>query len=145
MKEYKNKVSLVEGIQKSSEFFIAEFNDIKENDKSLLLDGVDRSPAEIIAYQLGWLNLIRSWDNDETNGIDVVTPSINYKWNNLGGLYKEFCSKYKEYTLQELINIFKHDVKSFIDWVNTFDENELFTPGSRKWASSTASNWPIWK
>jgi hypothetical protein len=27
----------------------------------------------------------------------------------------------------------------------TNKEEDLFTAGSRKWASSTPSNWPVWK
>ena len=30
----------------------------------------------MIAYQLGWLNLIQSWENDNKNNIPVVTPSL---------------------------------------------------------------------
>ncbi|RCF64157.1 ClbS/DfsB family four-helix bundle protein, partial [Enterococcus faecium] len=29
---------------------------------------VDRTPAENLAYQVGWTNLILKWENDERNG-----------------------------------------------------------------------------
>ncbi|EAF4108610.1 ClbS/DfsB family four-helix bundle protein [Listeria monocytogenes] len=42
------------------------------------------------AYQLGWLNLLLEWEAKEKAGLEVNTPSDNYKWNNLGGLYQLF-------------------------------------------------------
>jgi hypothetical protein len=31
----------------------------------MLIEGVERTPAQMIAYQLGWLDLIMGWDKDE--------------------------------------------------------------------------------
>lgn len=32
------------------------------------MKGVDRTPAQMIAYQLDWLDLIMKWDRDEAEG-----------------------------------------------------------------------------
>lgn len=58
MREYESKVALIAEIEKKAALFIGEFSEISEQDKDLLLDGVDRSPAQMIAYQLGWLKLV---------------------------------------------------------------------------------------
>ncbi len=67
-----------------------EFVNIDEKDKSKMIDGVGRTPSQIISYQLGWLDLIRKWDKDEADGKVVVTLASRYKWNNLTGFTKVF-------------------------------------------------------
>ncbi|MGF6907286.1 ClbS/DfsB family four-helix bundle protein [Fusobacterium sp. PH5-44] len=145
MIEYANKKTLVDEIRKTSDSFIKEFIDIHEIDRDTRLSGVDRTPQEMIAYQLGWLNLIRNWDKDELAGKEIHMPAIGYKWNKLGGLYQSFYLKYKEISLEKLVEIFKSDVESFIKWFDNFDEEEIFKPAGRKWAASTPANWPISK
>ena len=56
-----------------------EFVNIDEKDKSKMIDGVGRTPSQIISYQLGWLDLIRKWDKDEADGKVVVTLASGYK------------------------------------------------------------------
>jgi hypothetical protein len=53
------KKALVNEIKNTADAFIKEFDDIQENEEDLHFDGVDRTPQEMIAYQLGWMDLIR--------------------------------------------------------------------------------------
>lgn len=145
MQGYENKNALIIEIKKTASLFIKEFVDIDEKDKSKLIDGVDRTPSQIISYQLGWLDLIRKWDDDEAAGKIVVTPAPEYKWNNLGGLYQSFYVEYSDHSLLELQNLFNRKVEDLIEWLNNFTQDDLFIAGGRKWASSTPSNWPVWK
>ncbi|HCW52298.1 MAG TPA: cytoplasmic protein [Clostridium sp.] len=145
MVEYKSKEDLIIEISNRSKLFIQEFDNINEQDKDVLLNGVDRTPAQMIAYQLGWMNLILHWEAQEKKGQIVVTPSPNYKWNNLGGLYESFYNQYDGYSLNELIHMFIETENKIIELINTYTDIEFFQPGGRKWASSTTSNWPIWK
>jgi len=145
MQGYESKKALISEIEKTADLFSNEFSDVKEEDKDKLIDGVDRTPAQMIAYQLGWLDLIMKWDKDEAEGRSVVTPCEDYKWNNLGGLYQSFYDKFSSYSLAELQDLFKEKVSVFVQWLDGFTEEDVFTTGSRKWASSTPSNWPVWK
>ena len=145
MQEYASKNALIDEIRKTAELFIKEFDDVSEDDKNLLLDGVDRTPREIIAYQLGWMSLIRGWDKDELDGKAVITPAPGFKWNQMGVLYQGFYDKYEGESISRLRTLFVADLDSFIEWLDGFSDDELFKLGSRKWASSTSSNWPIWK
>jgi len=74
MQGYESKKALIAEIEKTAALFINEFSDVKEEEKDKLIDGVDRTPAEMIAYQLGWLDLVMGWDRDEAAGKVVVTP-----------------------------------------------------------------------
>lgn len=145
MQEYTSKEALVEEIKKTAAQFIGEFDDVAEKDSNLRLEGVDRTPREIIAYQLGWMGLIRGWDSDELAGKEVITPAPGYKWNKMGAIYEDFYASYNTQSLSELKQMYKEAVSGLIDWLQGFSDDELFQPGGRKWASSTSSNWPIWK
>ncbi|MGL5715531.1 MAG: ClbS/DfsB family four-helix bundle protein [Paraclostridium sp.] len=145
MVEYKNREELISEISKRAKLFINEFDCIDEKDKGKLIDEVDRTPAQMIAYQLGWMNLILDWETQEKKGQNVITPAPNYKWNNLGGLYELFYKKYDEYSLKELCIMFVETEEKIIELINTYTDIELFQQGGRHWSSSTPSNWPIWK
>jgi hypothetical protein len=99
----------------------------------------------MIAYQLGWLNLILSWERQEQQGVTVITPHPGYKWNNLGGLYESFYKQYEHYSLQQLRGMFQESEQQIEQLTEKFTDAELFQPGRRKWASSTPANWPVWK
>ncbi|MDR0908396.1 MAG: ClbS/DfsB family four-helix bundle protein [Spirochaetaceae bacterium] len=145
MKDYENKQALINEIKAAADAFIKEFDEIAESDKDIRLDGVDRTPQEMIAYQLGWMSLIRGWDKDELAGKTVVTPAPGLKWNQMGVLYDGFYKQYVAKSLKELRTQFVKDLDSFIKWFDGFTDDEVFKSGGRKWASSTSSNWPIWK
>lgn len=145
MQEYKDKYELIDEIEKRGNLFINEFNSINELEKDKLIEGVDRTPSEIIAYQLGWMNLILKWEELEKEGVEVKTPTNNYKWNNLGGLYKEFYLEYENYSLNELTKEFNKIVDKIIELIMNYSDEELFKQNQRQWASTTKSNWPIWK
>lgn len=145
MAGYENREELILEISKRADLFIEEFKDINEEDKDKLIDGIDRTPAQMIAYQLGWMKLILDWEKQEKEGSIVITPTPDYKWNKLGGLYESFYKQYEDYSLEELSNMFIDTKESVIELINSYTDKELFEQGGRKWASSTPSNWPIWK
>ncbi|MDT8718059.1 ClbS/DfsB family four-helix bundle protein [Clostridium sp. 19966] len=145
MAGYQNRQELILEISNRAKLFIEEFNDIDEKDKDRLIDGVDRTPTQMIAYQLGWMNLILDWEKQERQGHVVITPTPAYKWNNLSGLYESFYKQYKEYTLKELSTMFIKAEQQVIEMINSYTDAELFQQGGRKWSSSTPSNWAICK
>ncbi|MGL5244455.1 MAG: ClbS/DfsB family four-helix bundle protein [Sarcina sp.] len=145
MVEYKSKEELIVQISNTSKLFIEEFHSVDEKDKDILINEVDRTPSQMIAYQLGWMNLLLSWEKEEQAGNTVITPTHEYKWNNLGGLYKNFYEEYEKYTLSELCHMFKNTEQQIMELINSYTDEELFECGARKWASSTPSNWPVCK
>ncbi|MGG6313983.1 ClbS/DfsB family four-helix bundle protein [Paenibacillus macerans] len=76
MQGYADKHALISEIQKTAHLFIAEIEGISETDRARRFEEVDRTPQEMIAYQLGWMSLIRGWDRDELEGKEVVTPKF---------------------------------------------------------------------
>lgn len=144
MKEYDSKETLIAAIQKSYQLFDKEFDDIPEQMINTRINAVDKTPQEMLAYQLGWLQLVMSWEKDELDGKAVVTPAPGIKWNQLGLLYHQFYAEFSGYSLKELRDLFKKSVEAWCGWIDQLCDEELFTPNMRKWTVTTA-NWPIWK
>ena len=144
MKTYADKQTLLDTIEERYAKFRAEFTDIPEEKRELLVEGVDKTPSEMLSYQLGWLNLLLSWDRDEVAGIEVETPAPGYKWNNLGGLYQSFYEHYGQQSLQDQLAALDLLVKELWTWIETLSQSELFDAGVRRWAT-TKAQWPLWK
>ena len=136
MRTYENKDELKNEINKSFAKYISEFNDIPELLKDKRVDEVDRTPAENLAYQVGWTTLILKWEADERKGLQVKTPSDNFKWNQLGELYQWFTDTYAHLSLQELKDLLNENVDSIYAMIDSLSEEELFKPHMRKWADS---------
>ena len=62
MRTYENKEELKNEINKSFAKYISEFDDIPEYLKDMRVDEVDRTPAENLAYQVGWTTLVIKWE-----------------------------------------------------------------------------------
>ena len=99
MRSYESKEELKNEIKKTFEKYISEFDNIPEELKDKRLEEVDRTPAENLAYQVGWTTLVLKWEEDEKKGIDVKTPSDKFKWNQLGELYQWFTDTYANKSL----------------------------------------------
>ncbi|WP_310831402.1 ClbS/DfsB family four-helix bundle protein [Paenibacillus pedocola] len=140
--EYTSKQNLTETIHTLYLLLDAEFAEINDNHKDLRIPEVDRTPAEMIAYQLGWLHLVMGWDKAELEGHSVCMPSPLYQWNQLGGLYQSFYTEYAAYSLAELRELFRQAEQQWLAWIGTLTEEELFTQGIRGWTGSK-DNWPM--
>ena len=102
MRVYENKENLKTEINKAFVKYISEFDNIPETLKDKRVDEVDRTPAENLAYQVGWTTLLLKWEEDERKGFQVKTPLDKFKWNQLGELYQWFTDTYAHLSLQEL-------------------------------------------
>ena len=147
MKVYTSKEELKGEIRKSYTKFIAEFDDIPEDMKDVSAEGVDRTPAENLAYQVGWTSLVLKWEYDERNGLEVKTPSDQFKWNQLGELYNWFSDKYAGLSLQELRAMLEKNIQGIYEMIDSMSDEELFTPHHRKWADGATKSavWEVYK
>lgn len=133
MQKYQNKQELISEINKTYDLFIREFDDVTNSDIHTRVDSVDKTPSEMISYQIGWLNSILEWEKDELARKDVITPSHLYKWNELGKLYQSFFDAYANDDLEKLLNKLSQTKERFVNWIASLDERVLFEPDQRKW------------
>ena len=147
MRTYENKEELKTEISKTFEKYISEFDNIPEALKDIRVDEVDRTPAENLAYNVGWTTLVLKWEEDERNGLPVKTPSDEFKWNQLGGLYQWFTDTYAPLSLTELKNMLNENVTAIYAMIDSMSEDELFQPHMRKWADDATKTavWEVYK
>lgn len=147
MKQYTSKEELKGEIQKAYSKYIAEFDNIPESLKDLHCEEVDRSPAENLAYQVGWTTLLLKWEQDERAGLEVKTPSDQFKWNQLGQLYQWFSDAYAGLSLQELCARLDDNVTAIYEMIDSMSDAELFQAHQRKWADEATKSavWEVYK
>lgn len=146
MATYESGTDLVDAIMKKGDKFIAEFEDIPEQDWDELLPEADaRTPRQMLAYQLGWMSLLLDWEHSEEEGHVMHMPAPGYSWDQLDELYEMFYETWRNATPDQMIETFNEQI-SYLCWMITaFSQEELFEQGHRQWASSTPSAWPVWK
>ena len=134
-------------IKRAYDKYIAEFEDIPESLKDKRCMEVDRTPAENLAYQVGWTTLVLKWENDEQAGLPVKTPSDGFKWNQLGELYQWFTNTYANLSLKELMGMLDDNIQKIFTMIDSMTEEELFLPHKRKWADEATKTavWEVYK
>lgn len=147
MRSYENKDELKNEIKKTFEKYIAEFETIPEDLKDTRVDEVDRTPAENLAYQVGWTTLLLKWEEDEKKGKDVKTPSDSFRWNQLGELYQRFTDTYASNSLKDLKSMLTENIEAIYLMIDELNEEELFKPHMRKWAdeATKTATWEVYK
>ncbi|WP_461815804.1 ClbS/DfsB family four-helix bundle protein [Faecalimonas sp.] len=147
MKVYTSKEELKDEIQKTYTKFIAEFDNIPEDMKDLRAEEIDRTPAENLAYQVGWTTLVLKWEQDERNGLEVKTPSDQFKWNQLRELYQWFTDTYAKLSLQELRTTLDMNIQKIYEMIDSMSDKDIFLPHRRKWADDATKSavWEVYK
>ena len=147
MRAYKDKEELKNEIHQSFEKYISEFDTIPEALKDKRVPCVDRTPAENLAYQVGWTTLLLKWEADEKCGMGVKTPSELFKWNQLGGLYQWFTDTYAHLSLAELKGKLSENIAAIQTMIDSMSEEELFQPHMRRWADDATKTavWEVYK
>ena len=147
MRSYESKEELKNEIKKTFEKYISEFDDIPEELKDKRVEEVDRTPAENLAYQVGWTTLVLKWEDDEKKGLEVKTPSEDFKWNQLGELYQYFTDTYAHLSLKELMEKLSENIEDIYKMIDSLSDDELFKPHMRKWADDATKTavWEVYK
>ena len=147
MRTYESKEALKNEVKITFEKYISEFDNIPEELKDKRVEEVDRTPAENLAYQVGWTSLVLKWEEDEKNGLDVKTPSDQFKWNQLGNLYQWFTDTYAHQSLKELKEQLSQNIGDIYIMIDELTDEELFKPHMRKWADGATKTaiWEVYK
>ena len=87
------------------------------------------------------------WEADEQCGVEVKTPSEQFKWNQLGSLYQWFTDTYAHLSLAELKGKLNENIAAIQAMIDSMSEEELFQPHMRRWAddATKAAVWEVYK
>lgn len=66
--------------------------------------GTQMSVSDLVAYLIGWGELVLKWNRKKENGEEVDFPETAYKWNELGKLAQKFYVDYEHLEYSELLN-----------------------------------------
>ena len=141
--KYNDKLEFVDAIKNNANLFIKEYSDLEETCINKIDKEIEYSSFQMLAFCIGWMDLVLSWEYEEQKGIQETSLVTEWKWNELSWLYQSFYDKYNNYSLNELINIFNKKVNKIIDLINNLSDEELFEDGKRNWAKTNGKEFSI--
>jgi hypothetical protein len=133
-----SKADLIQAIETDSAKLLAVFNvmDAKLWDNAIIqgnIKGTTITPANLLAYQIGWGRLVLSWYQNGLEGVPFAMPLEGFKWNELGKLATYFHKEYESHSPAELQEMFQALVKEILDLVCSLTNEELYTVGVYSW------------
>ena len=80
----------------------------------------------LIAYLIGWGQLVLKWYNQKINGIDCEFPEKGFKWNELGLLAQKFYADFENDDYHSLQLKLDDTVKDLLVLIESKSNNELY-------------------
>lgn len=88
--------------------------------------GTKMSLNNLLAYLIGWGELVLKWGSKKEKGEEVVFPEVGYKWNELGLLAQKF---YKDYEADDFISLqekLDQTVQQVLVLIEKTEEQDLY-------------------
>jgi hypothetical protein len=126
-----NKEELIIAIQKDYKKLEAELASILtdlsfQKELEAHTKGQLMSVHDLIAYLLGWGQLLIKWNKRKSANLPVDFPETGYKWNQLGQLAQKFYDDYKRLDFVSLQSQLNSTVKQILDIVKNKSNYELY-------------------
>jgi hypothetical protein len=88
----------------------------------------------LVAYLVGWGQLVLKWNDKKENGLDVDFPETDYKWNELGQLAQKFYKDHEEEDFKTLKAKLDKTINEILKLIERKSNKELYeTPWYDKW------------
>ncbi|WP_374163709.1 ClbS/DfsB family four-helix bundle protein [Arcticibacter sp. MXS-1] len=81
---------------------------------------------ELLAYLLGWGQLVLKWNKGKEGGLPVDFPETGYKWNELGKLACKFYNDYEGLTYNEVKEALMATVSDIMELIDRKTDEELY-------------------
>lgn len=89
---------------------------------------------DLLAYLVGWGQLVLKWNHKKTNGLDVDFPETGYSWNQLGLLAQKFYKDYENDDFHTLRAKLNKTTTEILELIESKSNEELYeTPWYDKW------------
>ena len=96
--------------------------------------GTLMSINDLLAYLVGWGELVLKWNKLKDNKEEVSFPESGFKWNELGRLAQKFYDDYKDDDFHVLLDKLNHTVEAILALIAKKSNHELYeTPWYDKW------------
>jgi hypothetical protein len=80
----------------------------------------------LLAYLIGWGQLVLKWHDNKTKEIDCEFPEKGFKWNELGLLAQKFYTDFENYDYHVLQLKLTNTVNEFLRLIESKSNNELY-------------------
>ena len=135
-----NKPELLSAIQMRYQKLLKELKTIPEDQSRHRIIEGDISICDIMAYQIGWGNLLIGWHLTEKEGGTPLLPKKGYLWTQLGRLAHHFYDEYATQSFEELNTLFEKTVTHIISIIEGLSEDDLYKIGRYRWCGT---KWPL--
>jgi hypothetical protein len=98
------------------------------------LKGTQVSPADVVAYLVGWGELVLKWQDRKSNNLAVDFPETGFKWTELGLLAQKFHQDYQEDSYDNLLSQLDDVVERITALIHSLSNHDLYEiPWYEKW------------
>ncbi len=84
------------------------------------------SVNNLLAYLIGWGQLVLKWNHKKAEGENVDFPEIGFKWNELGLLAQKFYRDYENEDFESLMEKLDQTVNEVLAWVSGQTDHTLY-------------------
>lgn len=84
------------------------------------------SPADLVAYLLGWNELVLKWLERDDQGLPVDFPETGFQWNELGRLAQKFYQDYGALSYPQLLDALAHVKQRLVGAIAARSDEELY-------------------
>ncbi|WP_225027368.1 ClbS/DfsB family four-helix bundle protein [Xinfangfangia pollutisoli] len=96
--------------------------------------GTVMSPADLVAYLIGWNELVLKWLDRDDRGETVDFPETGYKWNQLGQLAQRFYADHRDLPWPDLLARLARAKAGLVDTIAARTDEDLYgRPWYGKW------------
>lgn len=88
--------------------------------------GTCMSPADLVAYLVGWSLLVLKWCDRKAQGVPVDFPETGYQWSELGLLAQKFYADHAHQDYRTLLQQFAQVHARIVALVEASGEAELY-------------------
>lgn len=88
--------------------------------------GTLMSVNNLVAYLVGWGQLVLKWNRKKDNNEQVDFPETGYKWNELGRLAQKFYEDYKDDNYPALLGKLDKTVSEILSLIDNKTNGELY-------------------
>ncbi|QSE72367.1 ClbS/DfsB family four-helix bundle protein [Rhodococcus sp. PSBB049] len=88
--------------------------------------GTWMSPADLVAYLIGWNELVLSWHEHRARGIEPQVPAPGYTWGQLGQLAQKFYREKADVPWPDLLQRLAAANSRIVALIRELDDDELY-------------------
>lgn len=134
-----NKQSLINEIHESYQKLQAELSLIPADYTTVkALEGHKSntwiSINDLLAYLIGWGQLVLKWHEKMNKGLEVDFPETGYRWNELGELAQKFYADFEKDDFPALYQKLEETNQAILDLINSQTDDALYAKAwYKKW------------